>query len=145
MSYIILSVNVWQIEKDNINDDRRQKKKWIRRIIYQNNPKWRARAVCRCDVYSLVEQSSLKVKGLDLWLRLCSLNSLSIVRDQAIAARTKTPLEFNSHSDGSNTSNDLKRAANIWLPRRIVPKILLSFDQTLIAVICFRSQSSNIY
>lgn len=46
--------------------------------------------------YSLVEQSSLKVKGPGLWLRLCSLNSLSIVHDQTIAVRTKKPLRFNS-------------------------------------------------
>lgn len=47
-------------------------------------------------MYSLVEQSSLKVKGPDLWLRLCSLNSLSIVHDQTIAVRTKKSFGFNS-------------------------------------------------
>jgi len=46
--------------------------------------------------YSLIEQSGLKVKGPDLWLRLCSLNSLSIVYDQTIAIRTKKSFGFNS-------------------------------------------------
>lgn len=89
------------------------------------------------------QDSKWRVRTFDFDSVLLIPCQLCAIKRSLYARRSRSG---STRSDDSDTSDDSKRAANIWPLRRVVLKILqqrpkeldrLSFDKTLIALICF--------